>query len=148
MPVPTTAIGTSTPPVTVTVERGRLQLFAKATGQSNPLYVDPAFAQAQGHPDLPVPPTYLVAIEKERADPSAWITELGVDTTKVLHATQSFTYDCLVHAGDTLVAMSTITDVFTKKGGALEFIERCTDITRAGQRVAQLTQTAVVRHTT
>lgn len=146
MAISPSAIGTGTPPVAVTIERGRLQLFAKATGQSDPLYVDPAVARAQGHQDLPVPPTFLFGIELEQPDPFAWITALGVDLATVLHGTQGFSYAALAYAGDTLVAESTITDVYSKKGGALEFIERLTRITRDGEPVATLNQTTVIRH--
>lgn len=140
------AVGTSTPPSTVLVERGRLRLFAKATGQDDPVYVDEAAARAAGHPDLPVPPTFLFGLELEMPDPFAWITDLGVDMTQVLHGTQSFAYDAMAYAGDTLTATSTITDVYSKKGGALEFVQRRTAVTRDGEPVATLDQTIVVRH--
>lgn len=143
MPIPTSAVGSSTPPLSVTVDRGRLRLFAKSIGQSDPLYVDVETALAQGHPDLPVPPTYLFGLELEQPDPFGWLGELGVDLNDVLHGSQSFTYDALVHAGDTVTVQSTVTDVYAKK--ALEFIERRSVVTRDGQRVATLEQTVVVR---
>lgn len=146
MAITPTCVGTSTSPLTLTVERGRLQLFARATGQMDPLYVDPAVAQARGHPDLPVPPTYLFGLELERPDPFAWITSLGIDLNTVLHGTQSFEYDQLAYAGDVLTTRSTITDVYSRKGGALDFIERRTEITRDGLPVATLNQTLVVRN--
>lgn len=146
MPVPPTAVGTTTPPVTTTVERGRLRLFAKATGQTDPVYVDVDAARAAGHPDLPVPPTFLFGLELEQPDPFAWIRDLGIDMSTVLHGTQGFVYDALVHAGDELTVESTITGVQSKKGGALELIDRRSEVTRDGVPVAVLTQTIVVRH--
>jgi acyl dehydratase len=143
--IPLSAVGSSTPPVTVTVERGRLLLFAKATGQTDPLYLDVATARAQGHPDLPVPPTYLFGLELEQPDPFAWLRELGVDLNAVLHGGQSFSYDAVTHAGDTLTVQSAVVDVREKKGGALQFIERRSVVTRDGQPVATLDQTVVVR---
>jgi acyl dehydratase len=140
------AIGSTTPPLDVTIERGRLRLFAKATGQSDPLYLDPKVARARGHRDLPVPPTFLFGLELERPDPFAWIAELGVDMNAVLHGTQSFDYACLAYAGDTLTVTSTITDIYAKKNGALEFIERRTVVEREGQAVATLQQVLVVRN--
>lgn len=145
MVIPPSAVGSSTPPVTVTVERGRLRLFAKGTGQTDPLYVDVETARAQGHRDLPVPPTYLFGLELEQPDPFAWLRELGVDLNAVLHGSQSFSYDALAHAGDELTVQSTITDVYEKRGGALQLIERRSLITRAGLPVATLDQTVVIR---
>ncbi|GAA5039924.1 acyl dehydratase [Thermocatellispora tengchongensis] len=147
MPIPPSVIGTSGPPVTMTVERGRLRLFAKATGQTDPVYVDLDAARAGGHPDLPVPPTFLYGIDLEVPDPFEWITSLGVDLNTVLHATQTFTYHRQAYAGDELTAHSTIADVYTKKGGALEFVERRTRITRGETPIADLAQTVVIRVT-
>jgi acyl dehydratase len=144
--IPPTAIGTTSPPLTVTVERGRLQLFAKATGQTSPEYVDPDAAAALGHPDLPVPPTFLFGLELDRPDPFGWLADLGVELGSVLHGTQSFSYDVPAYAGDQLTVQSTITDVYSKKNGALDFIERRTVVTRDGEPVATLTQTIVVRN--
>ena len=143
MALPPSAIGTSTQPVTVTIERGRLRLFAKATGQLDPVYVDVDAARTQGHPDLPVPPTYLFGLELEQPDPFRWLTDMGVDLNEVLHGTQGFTYDALVHAGDTVSVQSTVTDVYVKK--SLGFIERRSIVTRDGRQVATLDQTVVVR---
>lgn len=146
MAIPPSAVGTSTTPVTVTVERGRLQLFAKSIGQTDPLYVDVDVARAEGHPDLPVPPTFLFGIELERPNPFGWVEDLGIHMPSVLHGSQSFDYRSMAYAGDVLTAVSTITDVYEKKGGALELIDRVTDITRDGRTIATLTQTLVVRN--
>jgi acyl dehydratase len=144
--IPPTSIGTTSSPLTVTVERGRLQLFAKATGQTSPEYVDVAAAQALGHPDLPVPPTFLFGLELEQPNPFAWLTDLGVPLSSVLHGSQSFTYDAPAYAGDQLTVTSTITDVYSKRGGTLELIERRTLVTREDLPVAVLEQTIVVRN--
>ena len=146
MAISPSAIGSSTAPVTMTVERGRLQLFAKAIGQTDPIYVDVAAAQAAGHRDLPVPPTFLFGIELERRHPFAWMEDLGVDMPSVLHGSQGFEYEEMAYAGDVLTATSTITDVYVKKGGELELIERVTDITRDGKTIATLSGTTIVRN--
>jgi acyl dehydratase len=139
-------VGSSTPPVTVTVERGRLRLFAKAIGQADPLYTDLDVARAQGHPDLPVPPTYLFGLELEQPEPFAWITDLGVDMSTVLHGTQSFSYDAMTYAGDTLTVRSSITGLQDKRNGAMQLLERSSVVTRGDEQVATLTQTIVVLH--
>jgi acyl dehydratase len=146
VPIPETAVGTCSPPVTVTVDRGRLRLFAKATGQTDPRYVDVDAARAQGHPDLLVPPTFLFGLELEQPDPFGWLRELGVELSAVLHGSQSFRYHAPVHAGDTLTVRSVVTGVSTKKGGALELVDRRSTVTRDDEAVATLEQTVVVRH--
>src|SRR4051812_32443621 len=117
----------------MTIDRSRLRLFAKATAQTDPCYSDLDAARAAGHRDLLVPPTFLFAVELERPDPFAWLADLGVDITKVLHGTQSFDYLAPVYAGDEVTAESSITGVQTKKGGALTLVDRQTAIRRGAQ---------------
>jgi acyl dehydratase len=140
------AVGTTSPPVTVTIERGRLRLFAKAIGATDPVYVDVDAARRAGHPDLPVPPTFLFGLELEQPDPFGWMSALGIDLSTVLHGTQGFRYDGMAYAGDQLTVQSTVTGVQSKKGGALELVDRRSEVTRDGILLATLEQTVVVRH--
>ncbi|MFG2250896.1 MaoC family dehydratase N-terminal domain-containing protein [Spirillospora sp. NPDC048823] len=141
------AIGTALPPVTMTVDSGRLRLFAKATGDTNPVYTDVEAARAAGHPDLPVPLTFLFGIEMEVPEPFGWLNEINVDLSRVLHGEQSFVHHSTAHAGDTLVATPRITDIYHRKGGALTFIAKRTEITRDdGGAVADLENTVIVRN--
>ncbi|TDC54258.1 MaoC family dehydratase [Actinomadura sp. KC345] len=146
MPIDASVIGMEIPAVTMPVERGRLRLFAKATGQTDPVYHDVEAARAAGHPDLPVPPTFFCALQNERPDPFDWLTAIGVDLGDVLHGEQGFTYHSMAHAGDVLTARGRIEDVYSKKGGALQFIARTTVVGNdAGDRVAKLSDLVVVR---
>ncbi|MDI9933656.1 MaoC family dehydratase N-terminal domain-containing protein [Rhodococcus sp. IEGM 1354] len=147
MPIDPAAIGTTLPPVEMTVDAARLRFFAKAIGETNPIYLDSTAAAAAGHPALPVPPTFLFSIELGGPDPFPWISDLGVDLRFVLHGEQAFTYHSTAHAGDTLVATSTISDIYSKKGGALEFVVKDTAVTRVdGSAVADLRTVIVVRN--
>ena len=49
-------IGLELPPQTAEIEKGRLRFFAKATGQTDPVYTDEDAAIAAGYPSLPAPP--------------------------------------------------------------------------------------------
>lgn len=147
MPVSPDAIGRKLAPISMDIERGRLAAFARATGSTDPVYSDLDAAKNAGHRDLPVPPTFLMAIEMEDPDPFKWIRELDIDMDYVLHGSQQYAYHRLAYAGERLTAASTITDVFSKKGGALEFVIKKTAITdETGAAVADLTQTIVVRN--
>ena len=141
----TGAAGVATPPLTMTIDRSRLRLFAKATGQTDPVYTDADAAREAGHRDLLIPPTFLFGVELERPEPFAWLTVHGVDMGQVLHGSQSFDYLAPVFAGDTVTASSAITDVQVKKGGALTLVERETTITRDEQTVARLTSVIAIR---
>ena len=140
-------IGTTFPPFTVAVEPGRLRFFAKATGQTDPVYSDEAAARAAGHPHLPVPPTFLFCLEMEAPNPAAIRERLGLDYSRILHGEQGFTFHRLAHAGDTLTFQQRITDIYDKKGGALEFIVRLTEVHNAqGEAVAELRCVTVYRN--
>ena len=62
-------VGTEEPARTFDVERGRLRFFAKAIGETDPVYTDVEAARAAGHPDLPVPPTFLFGLELDERGP-------------------------------------------------------------------------------
>lgn len=135
-------VGRALPEVTVEVERGMLRFFAKAIGEDQPVYFDLDAANAAGHPDLPVPPTFLFGLQLD----AGWLDELGVDLRRVLHGEQSFTYHRMVYAGDRLTFAPKIVDVYSKKGGTLDFLVRETTVTRDDNPVATLRETTVVRH--
>lgn len=147
MPIDPTAAGTMLPATTMAMEQGRLRAFARATGQQDPVYLDPVAAREAGHPDLPVPPTFLFGIELEADDPFGWLADLGVDLTRVLHGEQGFTHHRMAHAGEVLTASPTIASITSKRGGAMELVVKQTAVTDAdGAPVADLTTTIVVRN--
>lgn len=140
-------IGHTMPAFEVAVEAGRLRFFAKATGQSDAVYTDEAAARAAGHPALPVPPTFLFCLEMESPDPAAMRNLLGMDYRRLLHGEQGFSYHRPAHAGDVLRFEQRIADIYDKKNGALEFVERITRITnQRGEHVADLRAVTVLRN--
>ena len=145
MPVDRNIIGSRTPTFSTTAERGRLGFFARATGQTDPTYLDLEAAREAGHPDLPVPPTFLFCLEMDNPDRGRFLEDLGIDVRTILHGGQSFRYHAPAYAGETLAFWTEVTDVQSKKGGALELIMRETHVERDGAEIATLTATIVVR---
>lgn len=147
MPALNAAIGHQLPQLQVEVERGRVRLFARVIGETDPVYFDVDAARAAGHPDLPVPPTFLFALELEQPEPFGYLAELGVDLRQVLHGGQAFVYHQPAHAGETLTVQPRITDVYSRRGGAMTFIVKETSVSRAdGTAVAALTSTIIVQN--
>ena len=147
MPLDTQYIGHRFEPFSADVEKGRLKFFAKAIGQTDPVYTDEAEAKRAGHPALPVPPTFLFCLEMESPNPGALRDLLDFPVPKVLHGEQRFTYHAMAFAGDTLTFEQRIADIYAKKGGLLEFIVRETRVTNQhGTHVADLHGITVVRH--
>ncbi|WPH17274.1 MaoC family dehydratase N-terminal domain-containing protein [Variovorax paradoxus] len=140
-------IGHQLPPFQVEVEKGRLRFFAKATGQVDPVYIDEAAAHDAGHPDLPVPPTFLFCLEMEAPNPAAIRELLGMDYRSLLHGEQGFSYHAMAYAGDTLTFRQRIEDIYDKKNGALEFVVRKTHVSnQRDELVAELRCVTVVRN--
>lgn len=140
-------IGRELPPFQVEVEKGRLRFFAKATGQTDPVYIDEAAARAAGHPSLPVPPTFLFCLEMESPNPAAIRDLLGIDYRSLLHGEQGFSYHAMAYAGDTLSYQQRIDDIYDKKNGALEFVVRKTRVSnQRDELVAELRCVTVVRN--
>lgn len=140
-------IGYQLKPSVLTVDRTRLQFFAKAIGEKNPVYVDPAAAQAAGYADVPAPPTFLFAAELDSGANDQLLADLDIPLAKLLHGEQSFRYLQPVCAGDTVTVQSTITDIYDKKGGKLEFAVKDSKVTNQREElVAELRTVLVVRH--
>lgn len=129
-----------------TAAASQLRFFAKATGETRAIYLDEAAAGDAGHPGLPLPPTFLFSLELVQP-PSAWRDELGIKVERILHGEQSFTYHRMAYAGDTLHLQTRITDIYEKKGGALDFVVRETRVTNQdGEHVADLRSVLVQRN--
>ena len=126
-------IGMTLAPHTARVDAKQLMFFAKATSQPSP--------------DMTVPPTFLFCLEMEAENPTEMLDRMGIDIGRILHANQEFTYHRPCQAGDELTFQPRVTDIFDKKGGALEFVVKDTEVTDAsGALVAELRSTIVVRN--
>jgi len=83
------------------VSRGKIAEFATAIGDSSPLCRDRAAAQAAGYPDVIAPPTFAVVV----------LAGGSAKLMAVVHGEQSFTHSRPLHAGDVVVAQSTIESI-------------------------------------
>jgi len=139
-------VGMVLPTHIAAAEVGRLRFFARVIGESDPAYSDEAAARAAGHPSLPVPPTFLFCLDMALPEPYAYLQEMGVDLGRVLHGEQSFRYHRLAYAGEPLAFHPRISDIYTRKGKALELIVRETAVRDGEDRpVAELRSVIVVR---
>jgi len=140
-------IGLETKPRSVEMEKGQLKFFAKATDETNRIYFDEAAAKAAGHPALPAPPTFLMCLGSLAPDREDILGKLGIDIGRILHGEQHFTYFKPIYAGDTITLTTRVTDIYDKKGGALDFIVQVTEATNQdGQKVGATRATIVVRN--
>lgn len=116
-------IGQQFAPLVVPIESGRLKFFAKAIGETSPVYTDEAAARDAGYKTLPAPPTFAMVLDMEsEADLPPEVELLQLDVGRILHGSQSFEYLGQMYAGDLITVRRTLVDIYDKKGGALEFV--------------------------
>ena len=140
-------IGHELPASVLPLERTRLQFFAKAIGETDPVYTDADAARRAGYRDIPAPPTFLFAAELDSGVLDRLLADLGIPLAKLLHGEQGFSYHRAACAGDTVTVRSTITDIYDKKNGALEFVVKSSRATnQRDELVAELRTVIVCRH--
>jgi acyl dehydratase len=140
-------IGHELPASVLALERSRLRFFAKAIGETDPVYSELSAAKDAGYDDLPAPPTFLFAAELESGAIDALLARLGVPVAKLLHGEQGFTYHAAARAGDVITVRSRIEDIYDKKDGALEFVIKTSRATnQRDELVAEMHTVMVCRH--
>ena len=117
----TSEIGKTGRPVTMHVERGKIREFARAIKDDNRVYVDEAHARAIAGGIMP-PPTFTMTLGfwGDPTEPPL----LTLDYRRLLHGEQEFEYLAPIHAGDVLIAVARVKDVYEKagsRGGKMTF---------------------------
>jgi acyl dehydratase len=136
-------VGRESIPIVVDVERGHIRRFVEAVGDANPIYVDEAAARAAGHPRIPAPPTFAVALRAN--DPRGGI---DLDWRKLLHGEQEFVSSRPLYAGDRLTIVGRIAAAAVKqtKSGIMDVMVLETVATDGdGARVFMARSTVLVR---
>ncbi len=93
------------------VSRVKIVEFATAIGEPSPLCRDRAAAQAAGYPDVIAPPTFAIVVTSAASAALMSDPDLGVNYAMIVHGEQSFTHTRPLHAGDVVVAQSTIESI-------------------------------------
>jgi acyl dehydratase len=140
--------GASLAEFTVDVDRSQIRLFVKAIGETDPTFSDVSAATAADHADLAVPPTLLLGLASQNEDLLTLLMNAGADFRTMLHGEQAFEYHEVVHAGDRLRFAPRIGDVYSKKGGAMQFVVQQTDVRNdaSDALVASLSMTLIFRN--
>ncbi|MFD0848982.1 MaoC family dehydratase N-terminal domain-containing protein [Sphingosinicella xenopeptidilytica] len=113
----------------IRVELGQLKLFAKAIGETNPIYFEAAAAEAAGLPAPLAPPTFSYSLALLAFDSESLSECLGIDRARLLHGEQTFEYFEPVYAQDVLLLRRNVVDRYEKKGGKLSFVVIDTEAT-------------------
>jgi acyl dehydratase len=108
------------------VSRVKIADFVDAVGEPSELCRDRDAAIKAGYPDVIAPPSFAVVISMHAADEANNDPGLGLDYSMVVHGQQSFSHARPLHAGDVVVATTTIESI--KSVGAMSMLVSSTDI--------------------
>jgi len=126
------------------VSRVKIADFADAIGDSSELCRNREAAVKAGYPDVIAPPTFAIAISMAAARKASSDPGLGLDYSMVVHGEQSFAHARPLHAGDVVVATTTIESI--KSVGAMSMLVTSTEIvTVEGEHVCTARSTLVER---
>jgi acyl dehydratase len=98
------------------VGREKIREFARAIGDTNPVYHDPEVAKALGYSDVIAPPTFAIVVSLEAANAALFDPELGLDYSRVVHGEQTFSYTRPICAGDELIVTTVIENIRSMAG--------------------------------
>jgi len=126
------------------VSRVKIADFADAIGEPSELSRNREAAVKAGYPDVIAPPTFVIAISMASAGQVSADPGLGLDYSMVVHSEQSFAHSRPLHAGDVVVATTTVESI--KALGAMSTITTSTDVSTVdGEHVCTARSTLVER---
>jgi acyl dehydratase len=108
------------------VSRVKIADFADAIGEPSELCRDREAAIKAGYPDVIAPPTFAVIIDQLSTKAVVTDPGLGLDYSMVVHGEQSFAYSRPLHAGDVVIATTTVESI--KSVGGLSMLVTSTSI--------------------
>ena len=98
-----------------TVEAGKVEEFARAVGDDDPLYRDPEVAGERGFEAVPAPLTFVRTADFPRYRTGREV-DLGFRHEYTLHGEQAYEYDRPLVVGDTLTGESAVVDAYEREG--------------------------------
>lgn len=117
------------------IEAGKVEEFARAIGDENPVHRDEAAAAERGFEDVVAPLTFTRTGYFQRYRPEGIDTDLGFDdlglrSEYLVHGEQEYEFERPLRVGDVLTGTTTLTDVYQRdgsRGGTMTFLEYVTE---------------------
>ena len=138
--VDTSAVGATDDPFAMTVERGKIREFAKATMSENPDYLDA--------PSPPIEPTFLTSVSFWSPPGRSVFSKVKMDLRRLLHGGQEYIFHGPPpHAGEELTVQTRVDEIYEKegkRGGSMTFVVTVTEFRDAsGTLRAEARSTAI-----
>jgi hypothetical protein len=138
--VDTSAVGTTDEPFPMTVERGKIREFAKATMSQNSDYLE--------DPNPPIEPTFLTSVSFWSPPGRSVFSKVKIDLRRLLHGGQEYVFHGPPpRAGEELTVQTRVDEIYEKegkRGGSMTFVVTVTEFRDAsGTLRAEARSTAI-----
>jgi acyl dehydratase len=144
MAVNTDVIGKTFPPATYAVGREKIREYARAVGETDPLYLDVEAARAAGHRDVVAPPMFAVVYSLPAVWPALFDEEVGIDFGRMVHGGQEFEWGPVVVAGDEITTTTSLRDASERRGNGF-FVFESVSVNERGETVCTGQWSNIVR---
>ena len=144
MGVNTEAIGKEWPSASFDVEASRIDQYASAVGEENPVYHDAEAAKAAGFRDLVAPPMFCVVYSAPAMGPAIMDPEVGINLPAMVHGGQEFEWGEPVCAGDVITTTARCKEIYEKDGRGF-YVFESVSTNQDGAQTVRATWTNIVR---
>ena len=144
MAVKTEAVGKSYPSTDYAVGREKIREYARAVGESNPLFFDVAAARAAGYGDVVAPPMFAVVYSAPAVAPGMFDPEVGINFAMMVHGGQEFVWGPLVLAGDEISTTASVKSISERDEMGF-YVFETVSTNQNGEQVSRGTWTNIVR---
>ena len=140
----TPAVGKSFPPVTYAVGREKVREYARAVGETNPVYLDVEAARAAGYADVVAPPMFAVVYSAPAVGPLIFDPEIELNFAMMVHGGQEFVWGSPVVAGDEISTRASVKDI-SERDGRGYYVFESVSTNQRDEQVCVATWTNIVR---
>ena len=144
MPVNAKAVGKSYPPVVYAVGREKVREYARAVGETNPVYLDLDAARAAGYADVVAPPMFAVVYSAPAVGPLIFDPEIELNFAMMVHGGQEFAWGSPVVAGDEISTRASVKDI-SERDGRGYYVFESVSTNQRDEQVCLATWTNIVR---
>jgi acyl dehydratase len=144
VPVNAKAIGKQYEPTVYAVGREKIREYARAVGETNPVYLDLQAARDAGYADVVAPPMFAVVYSAPSVGPPIFDPDLEINFAMMVHGGQQFEWGEPVVAGDEITTTASVKDVSERDGRGYYVFESVSNNQR-GEQVCRGTWTQIVR---
>jgi acyl dehydratase len=144
MAVNTDVIGKTYEPTVYAVGREKVREYARAVGETDPLYLDVDAAREAGYADVVAPPMFCVVYAMPAVAAGMFDPEVGIEFQRLVHAGQDFEWGPLVMAGDEITTTVSVKDVSERRGNGF-YVFESVSVNGAGETVCTGAWSNIVR---